>query len=165
VKFSIVNVNQECFRIGLLAGLASALLLAGCASVPDAPASHQARAAAFRPPPGKALVYVFRPSRLAQAGTLAELTLDARKFGTLSQKTYLCAAVKPGRHQLKVITFFEGVAQSFDAEADQLCFFQVAPRKDRWVLTPVPETAAREEMAKCRLSGNNTFEAGERELR
>jgi hypothetical protein len=158
-------MNRKRFQIGLLAGLGSALLLAGCASVPDAPAAQQARAAGFRPPPGKALVYVFRPSRLAQAGTLAELTLDARRFGTLSPKTYLCAAVKPGGHELKVTTFFETVPQSFDAEADRLYFFQVAPKKDRWRLTAVPETVAREELANSRLSGNNTFEAGERELR
>lgn len=157
-----MNANREHFWIGWLAALAPVLLLAGCASVPDAPASQQVRAAGFRPPPGQAFVYVFRPSRIAQAGTLAELTLDARKFGTLSPKTYLCAAVKPGRHELKVITFFEVVPQSFDAEADGLHFFQVAPKKDRWTLTAVPEAAAREELAKCRLSGNNTFEAGER---
>ena len=160
-----MDVKRQHSWVGWLVALGPVLLLAGCASVPDAPAAQQARAAGFRPPPGKAFVYVFRPSRLAQAGTLSELTLDARKFGTLSPKTYLCAAVKPGPHELKVIAFFETVSRSFDAEADRLYFFQVAPKKDRWILTPVPETAAREELAKCRLSGNNTFEAGDRELR
>ena len=160
-----MDANRQRFGIGWLAALGPVLLLAGCASVPDAPVSQQVRAASFRPPPGKAFVYVFRPSRLAQPGTLAELTLDARRFGTLSPKTYLCAAVKPGRHELKVITFFETVPWSFEAEADGLYFFQVAPKKDRWILNPVPEMAAREELAKCRLSGNNTFEAGEREPR
>jgi hypothetical protein len=141
------------------------LLAAGCASVPDAPEAQQNRARSFQPPPGKALVYVLRPSQLDQIGTLAELELDSRKFGTLSPKTYLSVAVPPGRHELKVVTFHETVGQSFEAGTGRLHFFEVTSKKGRWRLAPMAENEARADLAEFRLSGHNTFEAGSRVVR
>jgi len=150
---------------GFLPFPALLLLLAGCASVPDAPASVQQRASSFKPPPGRAFVYVFRPFALERLTVTTELSLDQRNFGTLSPKTFLCAAVKPGSHELKTLSFFGDTAQRFQAEAGGLYFFQVKPKPDGWALEPVSEAEGRERVAKYRLSGDNAFEAGERQPR
>jgi hypothetical protein len=152
----------SCLWRGLFA---AALLTAGCETVPDATEAYQARARSFQAPPGKALLYVLRPAGWYQPGTLAELEFNSRKFGTLSPKTYLCVAVPPGHHELKVVSFFQTVTQSLEVEAGQLYFYEVVARKDLWTLTPMAEAEAREKLPKYRLSGHNTFEAGDREVR
>jgi hypothetical protein len=141
------------------------LVTVGCEVVPDAPEAQQNRARSFNPPPGKAFVYVLRPARLERAGTPVEMELNTRKFGAVSPKTYLCVAIPPGRHELKVVSFLQPVSQSFAAEAGELLFFEVAPKRDEWSLKPIAESKAREKMTKYRLSGHNTFEAGERDVR
>jgi hypothetical protein len=148
------------FDFPVLAALAFALI--GCTSVPDAPAHLQQRALSFQPPAGAAFVYVFRPLALERMTVATELSLDRRTFGTLSTKTFLCAAVKPGSHELKTLAFFGDTAQRFEAQPGQLYFFRVDPTPDGWALEPVSPAEGRERVAKYRLSGDNAFEAGAR---
>jgi hypothetical protein len=150
------HLNSSCFRMLPALGL----LLVGCASAPDAPAPQRQRAASFSPPPGMAFVYVIRAFSLDRMTVMTELTLDQRRFGTLSNKTFLCAAVKPGNHELKTLSFFGDTALRFTAEAGRLYFFETKPEPDHWALEPVLEPEAREKIARYRLSGDNAFEAG-----
>ena len=53
------------------------------------------------PPPGKALVFVFRSDRQAVAGSLPVL-VNAQPAGALANGTYLVASVDPGRTFLRV---------------------------------------------------------------
>jgi hypothetical protein len=81
--------------LGLLAGL----LLAGCATVPMAPAEADRYAKTFVIRPDKSTVYVYRDERL---GTAAKMTvsLDGKVQGASAPKTYFRWEVDPGRHEI-----------------------------------------------------------------
>jgi hypothetical protein len=107
-----------------------------------------------------AFVYVLRPFSFDRMTILAELSLDGRRFGSLSGKTFLCAAVKPGPHELKAVAFFGDAPERFEAEVGRNYFFQVSPKAERWTLESLAESEARKKIARYRLSGDNAFEAG-----
>lgn len=80
--------------------LTLALLAAGCATVPLAPATPD-RIVTQRPTADTATIYVARPGVIGFA-VLFEVLLDGVVVGNLAAKTYLQLDVPPGVHTLAV---------------------------------------------------------------
>ena len=76
-----------------------AVLSTACASVPMAPPEADAFAKEFRTTPGKTNLYVFRDEVFGSAVKMS-IVLDGRMMGDTASKTFLLAAVDPGRHAL-----------------------------------------------------------------
>lgn len=83
-----------------LVTLALALLGAGCATVPLAPATPD-RLVTSAPSPETAAIVVARPGIIGTA-VLVEVILDGVVVGNLAVKTYLHLDVTPGVHTLTV---------------------------------------------------------------
>jgi Protein of unknown function (DUF2846) len=78
-----------------------ALALAGCAAtVPLAPATADRLAKTFRPPEGKANLYVYRPDRFVLSAVAVTVLLNGRGFGMTKVGTYLHTTVEPGQYTL-----------------------------------------------------------------
>lgn len=115
------------------------------------------------PTPGKAGVYVIRPSSPVAVALLYSLSLDYVPFGTLASGTYLYAEVDPGEHLLKAVpvrhSAAEGKPCTLTAEASKLYFLQTKLGFGYMSLEPVEETEGREIVRKSTLSGDNNFGA------
>lgn len=143
----------------------SALLLTtfiaqGCASVPSASSSFEAKALSFTPPEGMASIYVYRPKEFLAAGTLIDVSLGEKRFGTLAAGTYLFGNVEPGRYVVRG----RGIAQSrvklirLNAEAGRQYFFKIDSSFGGARLQAVDETEGRKAIKNYKLSGDNAFE-------
>lgn len=82
-----------------LAMAAVALLVASCASTPQAPRSRDTEAKAFEAYPGAATVYVYR-SPFNHEDQDSVLYIDGRLIGATLPGTYFKINVPPGRHTL-----------------------------------------------------------------
>jgi hypothetical protein len=74
------------------------VVLSGCASPPRSP---------FTPYHGKsdeAVIYVYRPWRLAQAGGFPMISLDGREIGILRNGSYLAFTVPPGTYKVQPLS-------------------------------------------------------------
>jgi hypothetical protein len=85
--------------------LVLAVLAGGCAAiVSDAPREIDGAAKEFRPTPGKTTVYVFRDQTQWETGVgdteKLRVKLDGALLGVTKARTFLVAAVEPGRHEL-----------------------------------------------------------------
>lgn len=83
----------------LVAFLAAASIMSGCASVPMASDQKDAEAKTFRVQPGKSNIYVYRNESMGGAVKM-EVDVDGKQVGTTAAKTYLVVTVKPGKHTL-----------------------------------------------------------------
>jgi len=75
------------------------LLLGACASVPMATPEEDARAKEMLPPPGKALIYLYRNESMG-AGVSFDVTLDGKPVGSTAANTYFMWVVDPGKHTI-----------------------------------------------------------------
>jgi hypothetical protein len=80
--------------------MAFCMLLAACASVPVASPEMDMKAKNMTPPPGKALLYVYRGAVFVSSAVLFEIGVDGQAVGQLAEKTYLTVVVEPGRHRV-----------------------------------------------------------------
>lgn len=80
--------------------LSLALILTGCVSVKMASKDDDARAKKFAPPPGKANVYVVRPSQVTLSALLFSVTIDGAPLGRTKVGTYLHSELPPGIYTL-----------------------------------------------------------------
>jgi hypothetical protein len=92
-------------RNGALAFVA--LLLAACASTPQAPADRDAEAKQFRTHPGASTIYVYR-SKFDRLEDLSVLYLDERLIGETLPGSYFRIDTTPGRHVLHGIGVDQG---------------------------------------------------------
>ena len=83
----------------VIAALALAVLVSGCASVPMADPAQDQAAKAFTVSPGKSKIYVFRNESMGAAITM-DVFIDGRPLGQTVAKTYLVTEVDPGPHKL-----------------------------------------------------------------
>jgi hypothetical protein len=130
------------------------LVAAGCASVPKAPAEHDALAKEFRPTPGKANVYVFR-DELIGAAVKMTVALDGVLLGDTAAKTFLVATVAPGPHAL--VSKAENDARlDFTAEPGKNVYvWQEVKMGFMWARTRlelVDEAAAKPRILECSLA-------------
>jgi hypothetical protein len=132
-------------RIALL--IAAALLVAGCASTPQASRERDADAKQFETHPASAAVYVYRSEhdRLADA---AVLYLDGRLIGDTLPGAYFRVDAQPGRRVLHGIGADQGRI-AFDARPGQLYFIEMDVIEGQSRFRIVPERVGRERIAKC----------------
>jgi len=86
-------------KIVIIAGLISAALLSGCASVPMASKEMDAQAKTFNVAPGKSNIYIYRNETFGAAMKLA-VAVDGKSIGQTASKTYFALEVEPGKHTI-----------------------------------------------------------------
>src|SRR5581483_5111242 len=89
---------------GQLFWLATILLIiqiTGCANVPEGSPAMKQQALSFSPPPGKAGLYVIRPTEYSGSVLLEIISLDYEGCGSLAGNTYLFGTVLPGEHTIQ----------------------------------------------------------------
>jgi hypothetical protein len=123
--------------------------------IATAPAFSQGDMHRAVPPPGSALIFVFRADR-APAGAQVPVTVNREPVGALANGTFVAATVNPGRTELRigerlVRTF------TFTAVANQSYFVRVGALDDRTPVRteayPVSEPEGRRALAQSRLVG------------
>lgn len=109
--------------LGTMAVLAS-LHLAGCASVPMAPADTDKAKKEFTPPSeGKAGVYIYRNSSFG--GALKKtVSIDGVPVGETAPNTYLYKELAPGKHELSTESEFSDNTLSLDVQPGSHYFVQ-----------------------------------------
>lgn len=125
--------------------------LAGNRKVATADAATQAAALTFTPPPGQALIYVYREGFVGKAAGM-NLSIDGKVVAQLTAPRFTCVAVSPGEHRLAMA--FGGLAgpQNKAAEtviqtaADTAYVFKMAVSmgliQNSITLQPQPDLAA-----------------------
>lgn len=139
-------------RAGMSAGGVLLLALCGPFSAPPAHAQGDPRRAA--PPPGKALVFIFRSDREPR-DALVPVVVNAEHAGDLANGTFLVATVNPGRTFLRsgdrVLT-----SLTFEAAADRSYFVQLEAVHGMTVVQTemrlVSEAEGRDSLAPGRLA-------------
>jgi hypothetical protein len=84
--------------IGAFAGYISANL-AGNRKVPMASGDEKQAALQMQPPPGKAVIYVYREGFVAKLAGL-NVQLDGKEFAQLTAPKFTCVVISPGTHTL-----------------------------------------------------------------
>ncbi|MFI5400404.1 MAG: DUF2846 domain-containing protein [SAR324 cluster bacterium] len=136
-----------------LALMALLALLAGCGGEALAPIDEDRAAKALQPAPGRALIYVYRPS---QAGIDIHLALlvGGKQAGFLDDRTYFVLDTPPGK---VTITIDEVNRNSIEetVQAGEIRYVRVS--LGPWHLTfrgfpvAVPKDEAVTDLARCRL--------------
>jgi len=93
------NVKKYTARVILLLVILS-MLLSACASVPVASPEMDMKMKSMAPPPGKALLYVYRNAVFAGSSVLFKIIVDGNTAGTLAERTYLAVLLEPGKHRV-----------------------------------------------------------------
>lgn len=111
-------------------------------------------------PPGKAVIYIVRPTKMAFAIGF-KTAVDARYFGTTKGGQYIFTVVEPGDH---IITASSENDSHFPvkAEAGKKYYFEQLPKMGlivaRVELVPLVEADGIAKLAKCKLSSNCVIE-------
>jgi len=136
-------------------GLLLALLLAGCASTPQATAERDAEAKQFVARPDAATIYVYRddfPSYTATEDTV--LYVDGRLIGATLPRTFFRFDVRAGAHLLHGYGYDQGTLK-MDTRSGEIYFvsLQAADGNSRFTLVK-PETGKRDILRCCALLEN-----------
>ena len=94
-----MNWNKQRFSfVGVLVSLA----LGACASPPPlvAPEADDALAKAFTPPPGQAVIYVYRNGGYRGSLVPQLVTVNGREVAEIENKTFIRIDVDPGAHDV-----------------------------------------------------------------
>jgi Protein of unknown function (DUF2846) len=134
--------------------VAAISLLVSCVSAPKATPEAQANARLFQTVPGKAQLYIVRPSSFGMA-VLYQVSIDGRMVGSLPAETFMVETLTAGSH---TVTLFNSTSQentTIDVESDKNYYL-------RFGMTPT----ATSNRARCKvvsgdegrqLVGNNTM--------
>ena len=112
----------------LLLHLLPLALLAGCGNVASAPAELGVRALTFRPSPGKARIYVYRPSKLVGSAARLKVAIDSQLVGKTASGTFLMVEVVPGTYRVSGLTSESNRGVEVVAQPDSSYFFKLWPR-------------------------------------
>jgi C-terminal peptidase prc len=129
--------------------------LCGCARVPMARPDQSQLARASAPPPGTALVYVYRPSGMMGTAITLRVFFDEAWVGELASGTFAEILARPGEH--KVVVRATGSAErTLVAEEGRTYFVKVTPRWGRHganvgLELVTDERVAREELRRTSL--------------
>lgn len=133
------------------------LVMAGCATTPQALPGQDAQAKRFLTNPGAATVYVYRPgdnfdNNVADISSV--LYVDQQLIGQTIAGVYFVLHLAPGQHVLSGLATDEG-KMAFDVQAGQLYFISLQVRDGSSSFTQVSvETGKREVTACCTLFDN-----------
>ena len=113
------------------------MLLAGCASTPEATAERDADAKQFGSHPGSSTLYVYRPdSEGLESDTV--LWIDGRLIGATLPRTYFRINLDPGKHTLTGMGYDNGTL-TIDTRPGELYFvslYVVSGRSSFWQVPP-----------------------------
>lgn len=101
---------------------------AGCVSVPSAPPELQAVALTFKPSPGTARIYVYRPGGAFAGAAKLSVAIDSQVVGRTAAGTYMMVEVPPGHHRVSSPTGENESSVSLDTAADSTYFVKVWPK-------------------------------------
>lgn len=146
-------------RLGvlLLGGWAFVASLAQAAALTPTQLDRWAKEQAV-PPPGRALVYVYRPAMQADSTPSVAVRLDRSSLGRLEQGNFVLVVVDPGRHEVVAGEAPHASRLAFEAEAARVYFVRVSARTE--VGKPVvhmqqaPYATGRQEVYRCRIVEN-----------
>lgn len=102
-------------------------LLIAC-SVASAPQELAVTALSFTPTPGKARIYVYRPSRFIGSGARLKVAIDSQFVGKTASGTFLMVEVDPGTHRISGVSMESDRGVVIDALADSSYFFKLWPK-------------------------------------
>jgi hypothetical protein len=123
------------------------LLVAACASTPQASPERDAEARRFETHPGAATLYVYRsPFNTATDDNV--LYVDGRLIGSTLPGGYFRVNLPPGRHTLHG-TGPDGGKLTFDVRPGTLYFVDLSVVAGNSHFQPVPESRGRRELASC----------------
>jgi len=128
-------------------------LVAGCAGEALAPSDQDRAAKALQPPPGRALIYVFRPSQ-AGIGIHLPLIVGGKERGLLDDRTYFVLVTPPGKVR---ITIDEVSPNSIEetVQAGEIRYVRVTLGPWRLTFRGFPIDVSKDEalagLANCRL--------------
>lgn len=147
------------------------LLTAGCAgfSGPVVKSSDTLNQSArqLQPPPGKALVYVFRPQQFVAAGQAIPVFIDHERFGGLPPGTFLYGEIMPREHILEAAEMRgvkEAASLRFKADDGKCYFFSTKVSMGLGgvlSIESISEEEGKKLITKYKLSGDNKFETGD----
>ena len=137
-------------------GLLLALLLAGCASTPQATAERDAEAKRFMVRPDAATIYVYRDdfAPVAPATDNTVLYVDGRLIGATLPRTFFRFDVRAGEHLLHGYGYDQG-SLKVDTRSGEIYFvsLQAAGGNSHFTLVK-PETGKRDILRCCALMEN-----------
>lgn len=137
----------------MMLSLVAMLVLSGCASVPMASKSDDAKAKLFSPSADKAVVYIYRSESLGAAIKMP-LLIDGQAVGDTASKTYLRRELAPGTHVIVSKTEVDS-SVSIDMQAGQTYYVwqevKMGMFAARSALHVVDETKGRTEVQRCTL--------------
>jgi uncharacterized protein DUF2846 len=111
------------------------------------------------PPPGKAIIYIVRPTIMAFAVPM-RLDCDSFQVGWISAKTYLYTILDSGEHTLKSLSENE-FHLKVNLEAGKIYYIEQEIRMGilyaRTKLKLLNDETGRKELGKCSISGHNTY--------
>lgn len=104
------------------------VFLSGCAAtVPVMEDKFDAQAESFKPPRGKANIYVVREDTFVGSAVLLQVLLNGRVQGAVAPGTYLLFSVSPGSHSVAVITQENAESVTIQARSGKNYFIDVEP--------------------------------------
>jgi hypothetical protein len=133
-----------------------ALLLAGCASTPQATPERDAEAKQFMTRPDAATIYVYRDDfgSVEPATDNTVLYVDGRLIGSTPPKTFFRFDVRAGEHLLHGYGYDQGTLK-MDTDSGELYFvsLQATGGNSRFTLVK-PETGKQDILRCCALMEN-----------
>lgn len=145
-------------RMTKVAGILGLLaLLSACASVPLATEAEDAAARRALPPPGKALIYVYRNETMGAAVKIP-VTLNGKVAGDTASKTYFMWTVDPGTHEIGSLSE-TNQKLSLKCEAGKTYYVWQEMKMGTWSantkLNQVDEATGRAAVKDCKLIKGN----------
>jgi hypothetical protein len=129
----------------------SAFVIVGCTPLQNAPEEQRRNATSFRPRPGYAALYVFRPAGIIAAGGVYPAHVDGRILGNNGSGTFLFTEIPPGHH-----TVAGTIAQaSFDAVPGKVYFAKQTVGIAETYAHMVSDEEGRAGVSKCRQIASN----------
>lgn len=128
----------------LAAAAAIALLLSGCGA-----SGEQFKLGAIKPPPGRALLYVYRPGTIVGIGNadVAFLHLDGKRLARIRIGGYLAVPISPGQHKVKTTESLLGsdtgkirAETTFSAQAGSTVYLRYTEGFSSFVPIMLPKT-------------------------
>ncbi len=129
---------------------AAALVIAGCASVPQASPERDADAKQFNTHPNAAAIYVYRPDFRAPGddGSTSVLWADGRLIGETLPRTYFRLDLRPGRHFLNGQAVDVG-RLTLDTNAGELYFVSLIVSGGTSIFAVVPPETGKRDILRC----------------
>ncbi|MBU0480722.1 MAG: DUF2846 domain-containing protein [Proteobacteria bacterium] len=130
------------------------ILLSACTpKVPLALPEHDAEARRMKPPPGRALLYVYRGDVLFSGkAAIYDVFIDDHRIGALAERTYLTIYSNPGKYMFSYgasypDTIYKKSELPLYVKADQVYFVEISA----WNAMLIEESKAVKNLENCRL--------------